>query len=111
MSDKLRRRNIDLMGNKDMIIYSFNSMSFIMSKNSKKTSKSISSLASQVLRNPASSVIQKELAGSALSQSHSNKQTGSNMESKASHVLQSDKYSDTTKSLAASILSQSNKER
>jgi hypothetical protein len=46
-----------------------------MSKNSKQTSKSVSSLASEVLRNPSSSAIQKELAGSALSQSHSNKQT------------------------------------
>ena len=68
-----------------------------MSKNTKQTSKSVGSLASQVLRNPTSSAIQKELAGSALSQSHSNKQTGSNMESKASQVLQSEKYSDTTK--------------
>ena len=69
-----------------------------MSKNSKETSKSVGSLASEVLRNPSSSAIQKELAGSALSQSHSNKQTGADMESKASHVLQSDKYSDNTKS-------------
>ena len=60
-----------------------------MSKNSKQTSKSVGSLASQVLRNPASSAIQKELAGSALSQSHSNTQTGSDMESKTSQVLQS----------------------
>ena len=82
-----------------------------MTKNSKQPSKSVGSLASQVLRNPASSAIQKELAGSALSQSHSNKQTGSDMESKASQVLQSEKYSDTTKTLAASVLSQSNKER
>ena len=82
-----------------------------MSKNSKETSKSGGSLASEVLRNPSSSAIQKELAGSALSHSHSNKQTGADMESKASHVLQSEKYNDTTKTLAASVLSQSNKER
>ena len=82
-----------------------------MSKNSKQTSKSVGSLASQVLRNPASSAIQKELAGSALSQSHSNKQTGSEMEKKASNVLKSDKYSNTPHSLAGSVLSQSNKER
>jgi len=62
-------------------------------------------------KNYASSAIQKELAGSALSQSKSSKQTGSDLESKASHVLQSDKYSETTKTLAASVLSQSNKER
>lgn len=82
-----------------------------MSKNSKQTSKSVSVLASKVLKDPSSSAIQKELAGSALSQSHSNKQTGVSMESKASQVLKSDKYSDTTKTLAASLLSQSNKER
>ena len=62
-----------------------------MSKNSKQTSKSVSSLASQILKNPSSSAIQKELAGSALSQSKSSKQTGAHLESKASNVLQSDK--------------------
>ena len=82
-----------------------------MSKNSKKTSNEVSSLASKVLRDPSSSSIQKELAGSALSQTKSDKQTGSQMETKASQVLQSDKYNDTTKSLAASVLSQSNKNR
>lgn len=82
-----------------------------MSKNGKQTSKDVSSLASAVLRDPSSSAIQKELAGSALSQSQSTKQTGAQMESKASQVLQSDKYSDTTKTLAALVLSQSNKER
>jgi hypothetical protein len=82
-----------------------------MSKNSKKTSNEVSSLASKVLRDPSSSSIQKELAGSALSQSHSSKQTGADMETKASQVLKSDKYNDTTKTLAASIFSQSNKER
>ncbi|RLZ09579.1 hypothetical protein EAH57_06680 [Acinetobacter sp. 2JN-4] len=82
-----------------------------MSKNSKQTSSKVGSLASKVLRNPSSSAIQKELAGSALAQTHSNKQTGNEMESKASKVLQSEKYSDTTKSLAASVLAQANKER
>jgi len=82
-----------------------------MSKNTKQTSKAVSSLASDVLRASSSSAIQKQLAASALSQTHSSKQTGSEMETKASKVLQSDKYSDTTKSLAASLLSQSNKQR
>ncbi|MEN8383490.1 hypothetical protein [Acinetobacter radioresistens] len=82
-----------------------------MSKNPKKTSNKISSLASDVLRNPSSSIIQKQLAASALSQVNSNKQTGSKMETKASQALQSDKYNETTKSLAASVLAQSNKER
>ena len=86
-------------------------MSFIMSKDAKQTSKWVSSLASQILKNPSSSAIQKELAGSALSQSKSSKQTCALLETKAFHVLQSDKYSDNTKTLAASVLSQSNKER
>ncbi len=65
-----------------------------MSKNTKQTSKAVSSLASDVLRNSSSSAIQKQLAASALSQTHSSKQTGSEMETKASKVLQSDKYSE-----------------
>lgn len=68
-------------------------------------------LASEVLRDPSSSAIQKKLAGSALAQTHSSKQTGNEMESEASRVLKSDKYNDTTKTLAASLVSQSNKER
>ncbi|MFX7462952.1 hypothetical protein ABTJ15_06710 [Acinetobacter baumannii] len=63
------------------------------------------------MRDPSSSVIQKKLAGSALSQTHSPKQMGNKMESEASRVLKSDKYNDTTKTLAASLVSQSNKER
>ena len=86
-------------------------MKLFMSTNSKKTSGNISSLASDVLRDPSSSKIQKQLAASALSQTNSDKQTGSQMETKASQALRSDKYNDTTKSLAASVLSQSNKER
>ena len=86
-------------------------MEIIMSKNDKQTSKDVSSLASDVLRDPSSSAIQRQLAGSALSQANSDKQTGSKMETKASNVLQSDKYSDTTRTLAASVLAQSNKER
>ena len=44
-----------------------------MSKNSKKTSDSISSLASDVLRDSSSSTIQKQLAASALSQTNSDR--------------------------------------
>lgn len=76
--------------------------------NKKQTSSKLSSLASQILTNQNSSAIQKQLAGSALSQSNTKKQTGKSMETIASNVLQSAKYNDTTKSLAASILSQSN---
>ncbi|HCW4980522.1 TPA: hypothetical protein OXO37_002119 [Acinetobacter baumannii] len=82
-----------------------------MSKYSKQTSNKVAKLASEVLRDPSSSAIQKKLAGSALAQTHSSKQTGNEMESEASRVLKSDKYNDMTKTLAASLVSQSNKER
>lgn len=68
-----------------------------MSKNSKQTSNKVAKLASEVLRDPSSSAIQKKLAGSALAQTHSTKQTGSEMESEASRVLQSEKYNGTNK--------------
>ena len=79
--------------------------------NNKQTSKSIASLASDVLRNPNSSAIQKTLAGSALSQVNKGNQTGSEMESIASKVLGSTKYNEDTRSLAGSIVSQSEKKR
>jgi len=79
--------------------------------NNKKTSKPIASLASEILRDPNSSAIQKTLAGSALSQVNKGNQTGSEMESIASKVLGSTKYSEETKSLAGSIVSQSDKKR
>jgi hypothetical protein len=82
-----------------------------MGNNTKKTSDEVAKLASQVLRNPNSSKIAKELAGSALSQKNTNNQTGSEIEAKASKVLQSEKYSEETKTLAGSILSQSKLER
>jgi len=82
-----------------------------MSKNNKITSKSVASKASEILRNPSSSNIAKELAGSALSQRAKGNQTGGEMEDKAARVLASDKYSQETKEMAASVLSQSNKER
>jgi hypothetical protein len=79
--------------------------------NNKKTSPKIGALASQILRDPDTSQIGRQLAASALSQTHTNRQTGANMESKASHVLQSPKYSSDNKRLAASLLSQSDKKR
>lgn len=82
-----------------------------MPKNTKQTSSPVASLASKILRNDSSSAIQKELAGSAMSQASTSKQTGADMETKASRVLESDKYNATTKTLAASVLAQSNKER
>lgn len=82
-----------------------------MPKNTKQTSSPVATLASEILRSGSSSVIQKELAGSAMSQSSTGKQTSVEMETKASRVLESDKYNATTKALAGSVLSQSNKER
>lgn len=75
----------------------------------KKTSPSVGSLASDVLRDPSASKIQKQLAGSALSQTGSSKATGAEMETKAAKALESSKYNDTTKTLAGSVLSQSKK--
>ncbi len=79
--------------------------------NKKQSSPHMASTASQVLRDKNSSAIQRELAGSVLSQANSNKQTSAQMETTASNVLTSNKYSEQTKGLAASVLSQSNKER
>lgn len=78
---------------------------------SKHTSSKVGTLASQTLQNNSSSQIAKQLAASALSQTHTSRQTGAKMETKASQVLQSEKYSDATKTLAASVLSQANKQR
>ncbi|WP_421556161.1 hypothetical protein [Pseudomonas kitaguniensis] len=82
-----------------------------MSKNTKKTSGKMATLAAEVLSNPNASAIAKSLAASALAQSGTDKQTSAHMEEKAGKALQSDKYSAGTKSLAASVLAQANKER
>jgi hypothetical protein len=80
-------------------------------KNSKQTSQSIASLASDVLRDSGSSKTAKSLAACALAQTNTGKQTSSEMEGRASQILRSEKYSELTHSLAASVLSQSNKKR
>ena len=82
-----------------------------MGRNTKKTSNKVASQAARVLKDPKASKIQKELAGSALSQVNRKHQTGAEMEEKASKVLRSDRYSDETKDLAASVLAQSNRDR
>jgi hypothetical protein len=82
-----------------------------MSENKKQTSKRVAHLASEVLHDPHASAIKKQLAGSALSQSHTHKQTGAHMEHVASEVLHSPKYSAETKELAASVLAQATKDR
>ncbi|MBP4141988.1 hypothetical protein J3S90_09250 [Flavobacterium sp. P4023] len=76
--------------------------------NSKKSSQSVTKIASEVLRDPSSSQISKSLAGSVLSQANTQNQTSDQMERIASKALQSDKYNETTKTLAGSVLSQSN---
>lgn len=73
---------------------------------SKRSSKTVASLAGKVLTNQSSSEIQKKLAASVISQSGTSKTTGTNLETIASKVLQSDKYNETTKTLAGSVLSQ-----
>lgn len=79
--------------------------------NKKQTGKSITQMSSEILKSNSSSAIQKQLSGSALSQSNSTKQTSKTMETVASKVLKSNKYNADTKALAGSVLSQSNKKR
>ena len=55
--------------------------------NSKKTSSSVASQASRALRSSSTSKIQRQLAGSALSQAKSGHQTGKKMEGVASAAL------------------------
>ena len=79
--------------------------------NTKKTSHSIASLASKVLKDNQASDTAKSLAGSALSQVNKGHETGKQLEHLASTVLHSEKYSNVSKALAGSILSQSDKNR
>jgi len=75
-----------------------------MPKNNKQTSDKIAKLAAEVLNDNNSSQIQKELAGSALSQKVKKNQTGSEMEEIAAKVLKSKKYNKTTKKLAEHMM-------
>ncbi len=79
--------------------------------NKKVTTHPISSLASEVLRNPNASETAKSLAASALSQSQKGNETSKEMATLASNVLGSEKYSQTTKELAGSVLSQADPRR
>ncbi|KOC92809.1 hypothetical protein [Winslowiella iniecta] len=81
------------------------------SKNTKKTSGRIASVAAQTLKNPDATAMQKSLAGSALAQSRTDKESGKEMEGKASSALTDPESDALTRSLAASVLSQSNKIR
>ena len=82
-----------------------------MSKNTKRTSGKIATLAAETLSSAHSSTIAKSLAASALAQKGTDKQTSAEMEETAGKVLGSDKYNEDTKALAASVLSQANKAR
>ncbi|AKO45616.1 hypothetical protein [[Haemophilus] ducreyi] len=77
----------------------------------KHSSKELGSLAAKILKDPNASKIEKELAGSVLSQTNTDKVTSKELESKASKVLTSEHCSDTVKSLAGSVLAQSKKSR
>ncbi len=79
--------------------------------NTKRSSHTLSSLASEVLRDAKASKIEKELAGSVLSQASPHKETGAAMEKTASEVLRTGTSSDTARRLAAGVLSQSDRER
>ena len=73
----------------------------------KKTSSKVATQAAKTLKSKYSSKIQKQLAGSVLSQTKTNKTTSEEVEKIAQKALLSDKYSKKTKSLAGSALSQS----
>ena len=82
-----------------------------MDYNAKRTSKGIASIAAKTLRDSKASIVEKQLAGGALSQRSPTKQTDSRLEDTASKVLSSHKYNGLTKILAGSVLAQSNKKR
>lgn len=79
--------------------------------NSKQTSSRIASTAGKALGSPASSALQRSLAGSALRQAGSQAQTGAKMEGRASRALDNPRSAQVTKTLAGSVVSQSNKKR
>lgn len=82
-----------------------------MSKNTKKTSNKIATLAADTLNSPTSSALARSLAASALAQKGTDKQTSAEMEETAGKVLGGDQYHEDTKALAASVLSQANRAR
>lgn len=79
--------------------------------NNKHSSQKMSTIASNILNSNSSSNIQKQLAGSVLSQANAKNQTSAKLETVASKALNSSKYNADTKQLAGSVLSQANKER
>jgi len=71
-----------------------------------KTGHTVASKASESLRDPNASALQKSLAGSALAQSGTKKETSAEMATVASRALQDGRVNATTQSLAGSVLTQ-----
>lgn len=79
-----------------------------MPKN-ERTSPSVASKASHVLRTPGTSSAAKSVAASALSQAGTNKTTSAKMAATAARTLDSTKASSTAKTIAGSVLTQKTK--
>ena len=79
--------------------------------NKKQSSDKVGSLAAGILSDTNASAIQRKLAASVLSQTHTSKQTSAEMERIASQELKNGNSAENTKILAGSVLSQSVKER
>lgn len=73
---------------------------------SEKTSPSVATKASQVLRSPGASAAAKSVAASALSQAGTNKTTSPKVAATAARTLDSTKASSTAKTIAGSVLTQ-----
>lgn len=73
---------------------------------SEKTSGSVASKASQILRSPSASQRDKSVAGSALAQAGTNKATSPQVASKAAKALDRPTSTPAVKSVAGSVLTQ-----
>lgn len=76
---------------------------------SEKTSPSVASKASEVLRTPGASRAAKSVAASALSQAGTNKTTSAKVAATAARTLDNAKASSTVKTIAGSVLTQKTK--
>lgn len=75
--------------------------------NPKNTSPAIAQVAGTTLADSGASGIQRQFAGSVLSQVNHGRQPSPAIQRRAGQALQSDRSADLTKQLAASLLSQS----
>ena len=76
---------------------------------SEKTSPSVATKASQVLRTPGASAAAKSIAASAVSQAGTNKTTSSKVAATAARTLDSPNANRTAKMIAGSVLTQKTK--